>query len=152
MLLPQYSIRWILGVTAVFGLLALIGQLAVNGTPWAAGVSVAMVALAVVVAMHALCFGGVWLVSTMIAAVRGAPASQRSPFRPATPAMAPEAPTQVFPGPSPGSLAAPSKPVEAAVPAEIVSNAQAASTSTSTPKDKAPEDKAPEEDAAKDEA
>ncbi|MCR4412474.1 MAG: hypothetical protein NUV77_08640 [Thermoguttaceae bacterium] len=63
MLIPQFTIRWLLGVTAVSAVVFTIVGLAVRGSAWAQGVSAAFVALALAMLVYALLFGVVWLLA-----------------------------------------------------------------------------------------
>ena len=82
MLIPQYSIRWLLVITAVCaGLFSIVG-LAVRGQSWAIGVSVALGALVLTMLVYAAVFGLVWLASVLLAAMgRRNAGPGRSPFK-----------------------------------------------------------------------
>jgi hypothetical protein len=56
MFLPQYSLRTMLLVMTVLAVCAWIVRLAVQGVPWAAGVSYAMLALVIMLVVWALTF------------------------------------------------------------------------------------------------
>ena len=80
MLIPQYTIRRLLGLTACFAMICSIVALGVRGNAWAACVSVGMLAGAMLVAAYAWPFGVVWVL------LRSAPffvrrPELRSPFR-----------------------------------------------------------------------
>jgi len=81
MLIPQYTIRWLLGVTTacagVFSILAL----GVRGVVWAAAVSIALGSLVILMLLYALLFALIWGVA-MAVPRWGAPRAGRSPFRP----------------------------------------------------------------------
>lgn len=62
MLIPQFSIRWMFGLTAVMGVVFVIMRWAVLGSIWAIGVSAAVVALAVLALVYAGMFALVWLI------------------------------------------------------------------------------------------
>ena len=59
MLIPRFSLRWLLTVTTVSGVLALILAQAVRGSAWAVGICWTLAALAV----NFLLFLGVFLVA-----------------------------------------------------------------------------------------
>ena len=65
MLIPQFSLRFLLAVTTVAALVCLVISLAVQGHQWAAGVSIGLLALAVALALHGLLFFLVWLFSLL---------------------------------------------------------------------------------------
>ncbi len=68
MLIPQFSIRWLLAVTAVFAAICSIFGLAFRQNPsqWAVGVSIALVSLAILLLVHAFVFWLVWVFSITI--------------------------------------------------------------------------------------
>lgn len=81
MLVPQYSIRWLLALTAACGVVSSIFGLAVRGSHWAQAVSIAIIALVVVLLIHAFFFTLVWVFSVVTARSRRTPvAVGRSPF------------------------------------------------------------------------
>ena len=63
MLIPQFTIRWMFGLTAVMAVLFLVISWAVQGSAWAIGVSAAVVALAIAAIVYAAMFALVWLLS-----------------------------------------------------------------------------------------
>ncbi|MFP6693990.1 MAG: hypothetical protein VB875_13285 [Pirellulales bacterium] len=63
MLLPRFTIRWILGLTLVCALLLLILRASIAGSAWATGVSAAIGFVIVTLLVHGLCFGLLWLAS-----------------------------------------------------------------------------------------
>jgi hypothetical protein len=63
MLIPQFSLRSILAVTAVCGFVSLIGAAAIRGAPWAGAVVLAIAALGLILIVHGLMFFVVWLLS-----------------------------------------------------------------------------------------
>lgn len=71
MLIPQFSLRWVLGVTAFCGLLSYIGVLAKDGHAWAVALVVATGSLVVAMAAYALAFFVIWLFSASIRVVSG---------------------------------------------------------------------------------
>jgi hypothetical protein len=80
MLIPQFTIRWLLGVTALSAVLFTIVGLAVRGSAWAQGVSAALVALALAMLVYALLFAMVWLIAEAKARL-GKGEAGGSPFR-----------------------------------------------------------------------
>ena len=65
MLIPQYSIRWLLGLTTVCAVIFSIFAMALRGSFVAAGVSMAIIALVVVMLVHVVFFGLVWVFSVI---------------------------------------------------------------------------------------
>jgi amino acid transporter len=94
MLIPRFSIRWLLVGTTVCAVFFLIVSLGVRGYLWAAAVSIAVGSLLLVALLQMLFFIVVWSYARLVDVVR--PAKQhRSPFAPFTPPpqlIAPEDP------------------------------------------------------------
>ncbi len=67
MLIPQFSIRWLLALTTVCALVLSIVSLAVQGHAWAAGVSIGIGALMVSALVYGAIFALVWLFSVVTA-------------------------------------------------------------------------------------
>ena len=65
MLIPQYSIRWLLVLTTACGVVFSIFALAVRGDEWALGVSIGIVSLVVVLLIHAFVFTLLWAFSVV---------------------------------------------------------------------------------------
>ena len=63
MLIPQFTLRRLIVVTAAIAVLSLIVTWGSHGTPWAIGVTAMLILLGVTVAIHVLLFAVVWLVS-----------------------------------------------------------------------------------------
>ena len=63
MLIPQYSLRWLLGATTVCAMACSVFAMALRGSLLAAAVSMAIVALVAIELVHVLLFLLVWLVS-----------------------------------------------------------------------------------------
>ena len=101
-LIPQFSIRWALGLMAGCAGIFSIFALAIRGYEWAAGVSIGILSLVLVMTIYALLFGAVWLFSLITAPLRPAP-SGRSPFRQQAAGVAP-------PSGQPGSPFGPQSP------------------------------------------
>ncbi len=87
MLIPQFSLRAILAATAVCGFFSLIGAAALRGSPSAAAISLALLTLVVMLAVHGLVFFAVWLFSLILPGRRAA--LGQSPFAP-PPSHSPE--------------------------------------------------------------
>ena len=95
-LIPQYSLRWLLALPALFAVILPFFGLAVAGKQWAAGISIAIVSLAIVLLVHAAVFGVVWTFSLVTTGFRiGTARHGRSPFR--QDAAAPGKPGHVMP-------------------------------------------------------
>ena len=62
-LIPLYSIRWLLAVTAGCAVLFSIVGLAFRGSHWAMAVSIGAGALVLMMAVYAMLFGVVWAFS-----------------------------------------------------------------------------------------
>ncbi len=71
MLIPQFTIRWLLALTAVCALLSLIVARAIAGSGWAVGISAALVALVGIVLVHLLFYAGIWLIGYLFPVVSG---------------------------------------------------------------------------------
>ena len=85
MLIPQYSIRWMLMLTAVCGAIFSVFGLAVRGNMAALGVSLAIVALVLALLANAAMFALVWLFSVVTDPMRRQPTvAGQSPFAPGT--------------------------------------------------------------------
>lgn len=81
MLFPRYSLRWVLGGTAIAGLLLVAVRAANQGSAWAVGVTAGAVGLLVFLGVYAWLFFLVWLISILLRAVSRTRAPQgRSPF------------------------------------------------------------------------
>jgi type VI protein secretion system component VasK len=63
MLIPQFSLRWMLAVVTVLAVVFLIVSRAAQGSAWAVGVSAAVMMVAFVAVVHLGLFFLVWLVS-----------------------------------------------------------------------------------------
>jgi hypothetical protein len=67
MLIPQFSLRWMLAVTTVLAVVFLIVAQAVQGAAWAVGVSFAVFALVAAMLVYAALFFLVWVFSVLFA-------------------------------------------------------------------------------------
>ena len=82
MLIPQFSIRWLLTLTAVSAVIFSIFGLAVRGSAWAAAVSIGIGSLVILALVYALLFGVVWVFSVIMSSLgRGRTGAAPSPFR-----------------------------------------------------------------------
>jgi membrane protein YdbS with pleckstrin-like domain len=61
MLIPQFSLRWLLATVTGFAFVFLIVSFAVRGNSWAAGISVGILGLFVALLVYGLVFFLVWL-------------------------------------------------------------------------------------------
>jgi hypothetical protein len=89
MIIPRFSLRWLLALITVCGGLSMILAYAVRGQPWAIGASVGLAALSVVVALHAAAFSVAWLLTQLAYSVYGDTpkgGGGQSPFAAAAPA------------------------------------------------------------------
>lgn len=69
MLIRQYSIRFLLKVTAICAVLSLFFHYAWAGETWAVGVVIALVALIVLFAVHSFAFMILWSVASSVESV-----------------------------------------------------------------------------------
>ncbi|MGO8748239.1 MAG: hypothetical protein ACLQNE_19865 [Thermoguttaceae bacterium] len=79
MLIPQYTIRWLMALTAVCAGIFSIVAMGIRGHTWAACLSVAMTAAVILALTYAGLFVLVWLFS-LVAGIFGR--RERSPFKP----------------------------------------------------------------------
>jgi hypothetical protein len=63
MLIPRFTLRWLLGLTAVCAAVSLILGAAVRGEIWAIGAAVGLASVAVVALLHIATFLATWLLS-----------------------------------------------------------------------------------------
>ncbi|HEX4148671.1 MAG TPA: hypothetical protein VHY20_06775 [Pirellulales bacterium] len=78
MLIPNFTLRWMLGMIVVMAVVFLIMSRALAGSVWAAGVSAAILTLALAGLVYAVLFAIVWLfglAGSMVAKSR--PAARR---------------------------------------------------------------------------
>lgn len=81
-LVPQFSLLWLLAVTTVCAVAFSFVALGLRGHTWAAGVSIGILSLVVLVLVYALVFAVAWLFSLVTSLVgRGTSGAARSPFR-----------------------------------------------------------------------
>ncbi|HZN35037.1 MAG TPA: hypothetical protein VFB80_14510 [Pirellulaceae bacterium] len=89
MIIPQFSLRWLLGLTALCAGISLILSFAMRGDGWAVGSAAALGSVAAVAILHVAAFLGAWLVSQMSIGLFGRRAEGQSPFANKTVAEAP---------------------------------------------------------------
>lgn len=85
MLIPRYSIRWLLGLTTLCAAVSLVLSSAVRGEAWAIGISAGLASLFVVALLHMGAFLLAWMFSRMGSNAAGNRAAGDSPFAPAIP-------------------------------------------------------------------
>lgn len=82
MLIPQFTLRWLLGLVAVCAVVFSVFGLAVRGHGWAGAMSIAILGLVAAVTVYAVMFCLVWLYSLAVGAGGRKAAWGRSPFSP----------------------------------------------------------------------
>jgi hypothetical protein len=83
MLIPQYSLRWILGAMTLLAVVFLFAGQATEGKPWAIGITVAVLTFTTVMLVHVGLFFVVWLFSQVFGRRGQRPPAElapRSPF------------------------------------------------------------------------
>jgi hypothetical protein len=93
MLIPQYTLRWLLGVTTACAVVFSIFALAMRGSYWAQGFSAGVIALVVLLLAHGLMFTMLWVFSLVTTLLR-----PRAAARGQTPFAARPAGSDVGPG------------------------------------------------------
>jgi len=71
LLIPQFSIRWLLGVTTAAAGVFSIVAMGVQGRAWAVGVSVAFLSIVVLALVYVAAFAMVWLFSVVTSSFGG---------------------------------------------------------------------------------
>jgi hypothetical protein len=102
MIIPRYSLRWLLALITVCGGLSLILSYAFRGQAWAIGLMVGLGSLLLVIALHAAAFSVAWLLTQFSYMASGSSAAKGgigdspfgggSPFAPPVPTTDPEPP------------------------------------------------------------
>jgi hypothetical protein len=83
MLIPQFSLRSVLYVTAGCAVLSLVAAMAMRGTAWAMALTVAVASLSITFAAYGTMFFAVWVFSLVAPRRRAARELARSsPFGP----------------------------------------------------------------------
>lgn len=67
MVIPRFSIRWLLGLTAVCGAISLVLSYAARGEPWGIGATVGLASFVLLFVLHAVAFCVAWLLSQIFA-------------------------------------------------------------------------------------
>jgi hypothetical protein len=82
MIIPRYSLRWLLALITVCGGLSLVLSYAFQGHAWAVGFMVGLGSLAVVAVLHAVAFSIAWLLTQLsnVASGSDTAAGGQSPF------------------------------------------------------------------------
>lgn len=91
MLIPRYSLRWLLGLTTVSAGVSLVLSYAVRGHAWAIGITAGLWTFVAVAVLFVAAFLCAWLID-QFAASRQTTRGGRSPFGPQPPGDAPFAP------------------------------------------------------------
>jgi hypothetical protein len=96
MLIPRFTLRWLLGLITVSAVVSLVLAYAVRGQAWALGVTAGLWCLAFVALFYVLAFLVAWLIANLRAALRPAAAvpfpprgGGENPFAPVLPTVAP---------------------------------------------------------------
>lgn len=71
MLIPQFSLRWVLGLTAVCGVISFVAAMGLRGSAWAGAITIAAASLALTLLVHGFMFFAVWVFSLFAARVWG---------------------------------------------------------------------------------
>lgn len=81
MLIPQFSLRWLLGLTTACAAIFPIFAMAIRGNAWAAGVSIALLSLVLAGLVYGALFAAVWLFSCLTPSLaRPTRGAGRTPF------------------------------------------------------------------------
>ena len=80
MLIPQFSLRWVLGLTAVCGVISFVAAMGLRGSAWAAAITIAAASLALTLLVHGLMFFAVWVFSLLATRVWRRQDAPTSPF------------------------------------------------------------------------
>ena len=83
-LIPRFSLKWMLGFTAVAAVCSLVLAQAANAQAWAVGVVIALASLVLVFAIYAWFFAVAWLFALIRRSIAG-PQRGSSPFASAGP-------------------------------------------------------------------
>lgn len=69
MLIPRYSLRWLLALITVSAGISLVLSFAIRGRDWAIGVAAGLGCLAILMALYVLTFLAAWAVSQIESAI-----------------------------------------------------------------------------------
>lgn len=96
MIIPRFSLRWLLSLITVCAGLSFILSYAFRGHAWAIGLSVGLSSLVLVVALHAASFSAAWLLTQLGYVLSGGSVPKHgggaSPFAAPTQSADPEPP------------------------------------------------------------
>jgi len=92
MLIPRYSLRWLLGLTTFSALVSLILSYAVRGNAWAIGMASGLWSILMIGLFYVAAFLAAWLVAQFVTATRGGSKRGESPFAPRRQQPASESP------------------------------------------------------------
>ena len=79
--IPQFTIRWMLGLMTGWAVLFSIVALAMRGHYWALGISIGLGTLALFMLLGALLFALIWVFSGFGSSRNSTPSAGQSPFR-----------------------------------------------------------------------
>jgi len=84
MLIPRYSLRWLLGLITFSAVVSLVLSYAVRGAPWAVGVAAGLWSLVLVGLSYVMAFLAAWLIDQSLATLRSRSSRIKgeSPFAP----------------------------------------------------------------------
>lgn len=82
MLIPRFSIRWLLGLTTISAVVSLVLASAVRGRPWALGVMAGVWSLVIVALLFVGSFLGAWFVAQVRGVLSAPTGSGENPFSP----------------------------------------------------------------------
>jgi hypothetical protein len=80
MLIPQFSLRWLLALTALCAGVSLVLSFAIRGQTWAIGAAAALGGVASLAALYVVAFLSAWLISQITAGLFGRTPQGQSPF------------------------------------------------------------------------
>jgi hypothetical protein len=80
MLIPQFSLRWLLALTALCAGVSLVLSLAIRGQTWAMGAAAALGGVVSLAALYVIAFLSAWLISQLAAGLFRRPPMGQSPF------------------------------------------------------------------------
>ena len=82
MIIPRFTLRWLLAVTTICGGLSLVLSYAMQGQPWAIAVSVGLATIPLLFLLHMATFVAAWLIAQGLTFMesRLRPATTSSPF------------------------------------------------------------------------
>ena len=91
MVLPQFSIKTLIGITAGVAVMALIASWGGQGTAWAIGATIAVIMVVFTLLIHASLFGLMWLLAPIVDKSAKAARSTVKPSNIVAPSMPPSA-------------------------------------------------------------